>query len=268
MKKIAFCFLIYDDINHEDLWNTFLKDVDPQKYSIYIHHKYSKPLQYFEKYKLKSHVVTKYGDISLVKAQNLMLQEALLDIDNKHFIFISNSCIPLKSFDHLYEKLNEDYSYFNICPVEQCFPRCNRASKLVDKKYIQKAAQWCILNKKHAELMLNTKDYMTWFNYSGTVPDEHCYITNIHYNNLQDEIITKITSTESTTFTNWSDMVYKYNTNSTGASSLKNYDKISKEELLYLLNAKCLFGRKFTKKCSADLHIEEYLDAIKSKSVL
>ena len=25
MKKIAFCFLIYDIINHEELWNIFLK---------------------------------------------------------------------------------------------------------------------------------------------------------------------------------------------------------------------------------------------------
>lgn len=268
MKKIAFCFLVYDDINHEDLWNLFFKDVDPQKYTIYIHDKISKPLKYFNKYKLKRRVLTRYSHISLVKAQNLMLQEAMLDSNNTHFIFVSNSCIPLKSFDNVYDTLNEEYSYFNICPREQCFPRCNMASKVVDNKYIQKAAQWCILNRKHAELMLNTKDYMTWFNYPGTVPDEHCYITNIHYNNLQDEIITTVISTESTTFTNWSDMVYKYNTKSTGASSLKNYDTIDKEELLYLLNTKCLFGRKFTKECSSDLHIEEYLDAIKSKNVL
>lgn len=272
MKKIAFCFLVYDIINHEDLWNLFFKDVEPQKYSIYIHYKYSKPLQYFEKYKLKTCIATKYYDISLVKAQNLMLQKAILDSDNKHFIFISNSCIPLKSFDHIYDTLNEEYSYFNLWDRQKSFPRCNRAARVVDKKYIHKASQWSILNRKHAELMLNTKDYMTWFSYRGTVPDEHSYITNIHYNNLQDEIITTLEVCEYTTFTNWSDHVYKYNTNYTTVhtemNTLKNYDNISKEELLYLLNTKCLFGRKFTKECSADLHIEEYLDAIKSKSVL
>jgi hypothetical protein len=52
MKKIAFCFLIYDIINHEELWNKFFLDVDINKYNIYIHYKYNVPLKYFEKYKL------------------------------------------------------------------------------------------------------------------------------------------------------------------------------------------------------------------------
>ena len=49
MKKIAFCFLIYDIINHEELWNIFFKNVDANKYTIYIHYKFNKPLKYFEK---------------------------------------------------------------------------------------------------------------------------------------------------------------------------------------------------------------------------
>ena len=116
-----------------------------------------------------------------MKAQNLLLKEAFND--NKHFIFISNSCIPLKNFD--YNQLNENYSYFNICPQSQCFPRCNGALKYIDTNIIQKSHQWCILNKKHAELMLSTTEYMKWF---VNCPDEHCYITNI-YHRLENEII-------------------------------------------------------------------------------
>ena len=52
MKKIAFCFLIYDTINHEDLWFLFFKNVNKDKYNIYIHYKDNKPLKYFEEYKL------------------------------------------------------------------------------------------------------------------------------------------------------------------------------------------------------------------------
>jgi hypothetical protein len=36
IMKIAFCFLIYDIINHEDLWNIFFANVDNNKYNIYI----------------------------------------------------------------------------------------------------------------------------------------------------------------------------------------------------------------------------------------
>ncbi len=38
-KKIAFCFLIYDKINQETLWYDWFKNVDKNKYNIYIHYK-------------------------------------------------------------------------------------------------------------------------------------------------------------------------------------------------------------------------------------
>jgi len=259
MKKIAFCFLIYDIINHEELWNFFFKDVDANKYNIYVHYKFNKPLKYFEKYKLTNCIETKYADITIVKAQNLLLQEAISDKDNQHFIFVSNSCIPLKSFGHVYNSLNEGYSYFNITPQSQCFPRCKTTLNYIDKKYIQKAGQWCILNRKHTELMLNNNDYINWFNYSSTVPDEHCYITNIFYNNLQHELITTPNvANGATTFVNWEGMDYKYPSN----SELKNYSFITEDELLYLLGSKSLFGRKFNKECI--IH-NKYIDCITSK---
>ena len=59
MKKIAFCFLIYDIINHEELWNIFFKDIDTNLYNIYIHYKNNKQLKYFEKYKLDNCIETK-----------------------------------------------------------------------------------------------------------------------------------------------------------------------------------------------------------------
>ena len=263
MKKIAFCFLIYDIINHEELWNIFFQNVDTNKYTIYIHYKFNKPLKYFENYKLNNCIETNYADITIVKAQNLLLQRALDNSDNQLFIFISDSCIPLKSFEYIYENLNEKYSYFNIQPQSQCFPRCDDTLKFIDKKYIQKSSQWCILNRKHTELMVNNSDYIEWFNYSSTIPDEHCYITNIFYNNLQDEIITTTNlSNNATTFTNWEGMDYKY----PSQKGLKNYSFIIENELLYLLNSKCFFGRKFLKECSSHLTNKKYIEFIKSKS--
>jgi len=261
MKKLAFCFLIYDIINHEEIWNIFFKNVDTNKYDIYIHYKFDKPLKYFEKYKLNNCIETKYSDVSLVKAQNLLFKTALNN-DNTNFILISNSCIPFKSFEYIYDNLNPEYSYFNITPQTQCFPRCNNTLNFIDKKYIQKASQWCILNRKHVELMLNTNDYINWFNKS--VPDEHCYITNIFYNNLQNEIITTLMlANNATTFTNWEGMDYKYPSH----KELKNYSSITEDEILYLMNSKCLFGRKFNKECNNLLCNEKYIKFIKSKLV-
>ena len=52
MKKIAFCFLINDVINHEELWYTFFKNIPQDKYNIYIHYKIDFPLKYFDIYKI------------------------------------------------------------------------------------------------------------------------------------------------------------------------------------------------------------------------
>ena len=259
MTKLAFCFLIYDIINHEDLWHIFFKNIDTNKYNIYIHYKINKPLKYFDKYKLNNCIETTYGSIKIVEAQNILLREALHDNENKHFIFLSNSCIPFKSFDYIYTNLNEDYSYFNISPHSQCFPRCNDILNFIDKKYVQKASQWCILNRSHTEIMLKKNEYLKWFS-NTTASDEHCYITNIFYNNLENEIIIPLVTNDATTFTNWYGMDYKYPSD----KSLKNYQYISNEELLYLLNSKCFFGRKFNVNCEG-LNNQEYINFITSE---
>jgi hypothetical protein len=106
--------------------------------------------------------------------------------------------------------------------------------------------------------MLTTSDYINWFTYSETMPDEHCYITNIFYHNLQDEIITTLNLADgATTFTNWQGMDYKYPSD----RGLKHYSSITEEELLYLLDGKCFFGRKFSRECISLIN-KKYIDFI------
>ena len=107
MKKIGFCFLIYDVINLEELWNIFFKNVEPQKYNIYIHYKFNKPLKYFENYKLNNCIDTKYADVSLIHAHNLLFKKAYDDGCYK-IISLSQSCIPFKSFNYIYDFLTKD----------------------------------------------------------------------------------------------------------------------------------------------------------------
>lgn len=266
MKKLAFCFLIYDEINHEDLWNLFFKGVDTNKYNIYIHYKTDKPLQYFEQYKLSECVPTKYADVSLIRAHNLLFKKAYDDGCDK-MINLSQSCIPFKSFDYVYDFLcKDDYGHFNISPKQQCFPRCIRLTRYYNKDTIQKSSQWFIINRNICEAVTRygidkiTKEYS-----SIAAPEEHYFITTIFHNKLQDEIITTPNlANDATTFTNWSGMNYKY----MSCNGLKTYDTIDKAELQYLLNSKCLFGRKFDKVCRPYLYVDEYTERITSNQIL
>jgi len=237
MGKIAFLFVIYDTIHHEDLWKLFFEGADPSAYSIYIHYKHNVPLGWMEPYKLKTCVETSYGRISVVRAENLLLQTALKDPHNQHFIFLSNSCIPVKPFSQI--QLNPCLSYFNICQPQSCFPRCNSLLSYLPKDKIQKSSHWCILNRRHAVIVLE-KDCTSWFEgFFGA--DEHYYITMIYKNNLQDELCTTPDiQWGATTFCNWTEA---------DGNSPRSYRSITEEELQVLMDSGSLFARKFEKTC-------------------
>lgn len=259
-KKIAFLFLIYGQIDHEELWYEFFSKDLKNRHSIYIHYKNDKKLKYLENCKLTRCVDTKWGHISLVHAQNLTLREALKDELNDRFVFCSGTCIPLKSFEYIYHTIDPKFSYFNMRPDEDSFPRCQRATKYISKQYIKKASQWCILNRDHVKILLATDKYIEWFR--DTIGDEHCYVTYLHYLKLEKELITTNNAAEyATTFTNWSDVKYIY-PHAPKATNVKNYTYISMKELIYLINSPCLFGRKFLKECelSGLKRILSYLD--------
>ena len=147
-----------------------------------------------------------------------------------------------------------------MSPQSQAFPRCNNLLNHYDKNVIRKTSEWFILNRRLCESVVNEDVDQINKRYSSIyAPEEHYFITTIYYNNLQNEIIsTQNLSNDATTFTNWGDMGYKYES----GYGLKNYNDIDKEELLYLLDSKCLFGRKFNECCYSHLHISEYIERV------
>jgi hypothetical protein len=252
-KKIALCFLIYDKINHEDIWFKWLNNIDKNKYNIYIHYKENKKLKYFEEYKLKDTIETCWGCLSIVNAQLLILKEALKDKNNTHFIWLSQSCIPLKTFDYVYNYLNIDKSYYNKSPDEQVLPRANKVLQYIKKENIKKHAMPSIICKKHAQLFVNNeKNINIWFKDINNV-DEIVFLTLLYHNNLQNEIIISDNiAAGAIIFAQWEDMVnYKHFNNSVVIKkSPYSYTHISSEELDYLIKSKSLFGRKFELGCT------------------
>ena len=251
MRKLAFCFLIKDQIDHEDIWYNFFKNVDKNKYNIYIHYKDNKPLKYFNQYKINNCIPTEWGHISLVHASNILFKEAFnSDRDNFKFILVSGTCIPLKSFDYIYSKLTRDnYGYINYFPSP--YPNANALKGKLSEQYISKASQWIILNRQLVETLafVNPNEINETF-YGVFAPDEIYYATYIKKNNLDNQIKeTFYSPINATTFTLWHDMKYKYHDGS-ATGTLKNYTNISIEELNYLLNSNALFGRKFLKGCT------------------
>ena len=261
-KKIAFCFLIKKKINHEELWYNFFKNIDKSKYNIYIHYKKNNPLKYFEHYKINNTINTGWCKSSLVLAQNILLENAMKDKNNQNFIFISESCVPLKSFYYVYNTLDIKYSYFNHHRIYSFNKKHNIK--------LHKHSQWCILNRKHTQIILeNTEKFnkiLTILKYKLCCPDEYAYLTFLYYLGLEKELkIEKNLILNFTTFiTGMGKIKYtkknnetKINRNYTGANM---FVKISKEDIEFLVKSKCLFGRKFKSDCKGIEYLNNFIN--------
>ena len=105
--KICFCFLTYYGLERVDIWNNFFKDIDTNLYKVYIHPKY--PNFLIDKYLFPINIVqnrvetTGKTNISIVNATIRLLENAYNDQELTHYIFLSQSCMPIYDFNTIYK---------------------------------------------------------------------------------------------------------------------------------------------------------------------
>ena len=195
---IAFCFLTYDFIVRYDIWNLFFKDIDVEKYRVFIHPKHHfHHVKYNFHYQIvKNRIPTNRKDnIDIVRATLRLLKETY-EYDNKitHFIFLSQSCIPLYNFDKLYSliKLFPESVISSIDNNQK-----NRYINLSDnlKKYIN----YNNFVKQQPNMILIREDVENLIKYNLTYefqnmicPDEH-YFINVLNNIFKKKIIKRQT---------------------------------------------------------------------------
>lgn len=165
MKKIAFCFLLYDKIEHDKLWINFFKGYE-EYFNIYSHPKSitKNTPDFIKNSKIKKIINTEWCSDSLMFAPLLMVKEALKDPDNKYFCIISGACLPLFSFPVLYKKL------FRHSQARIYFPKRRTLVFKNESKKIHPHYQNVILNVPVAKQFVrlgNKKDrtaqkYLKW----------------------------------------------------------------------------------------------------------
>ena len=259
MISIAFCFLIYDKIEQEELWYNFFKNIDKNKYSIYIHSKKNTTLKYFSEYIVDNLIDTRYCTPSIINAHNILFKKAA-DDNNYKIISLSGSCIPVKSFDYIYDFCTKNNKcIFNVVQRGNEVPAWRGAGtslkNFYKQEHIQKAANWFILNNKIAKKISDKQhsDIQNKFKRCGC-PEEHYFLTEIYHLGLENEVIEVPNLQDSAvTMTNWNEPNYKYGrgyaTKNYKGRWPKYYENIEKEEIDYLFTRPCLFARKFKEKC-------------------
>ncbi|XP_028210604.1 glycosyltransferase BC10-like isoform X2 [Glycine soja] len=166
--KVAFLFLSPGSLPFEKLWHMFFQGHEG-KFSVYVHSSKEKPTHvssFFVGREIHSEPVG-WGKISMVEAERRLLAHALLDPDNQHFVLLSESCIPVRRFEFVYNYLlltNVSFidSYVDPGPhgngryIEHMLPE-------VEKKDFRKGSQWFSMKRQHAIIVMADSLYFTKF---------------------------------------------------------------------------------------------------------
>ena len=155
MKKIAFLFLIIENPNFPKIWDKYFKN-HKDKYSIYIHPKYPGKTTWKKKNIIKDLKETGWGYIT--RAYIELLREAYKDEDNYKFITISESCVPIKSFNIFYEDvINDSRSWIKSMPIKSYNYKARidiQETKPKPKVFLKNYARFC-LNREHVNILLS-----------------------------------------------------------------------------------------------------------------
>ncbi|KVI11849.1 Glycosyl transferase, family 14 [Cynara cardunculus var. scolymus] len=166
--KIAFMFLSPGSLPFEKLWDKFFQGHEG-RFSVHIHASREKPVhtsRYFVNREVRSGKVD-WGKISMVDAEKRLLANALKDPDNQHFVLLSDSCVPLRDFDYVYNYL----MYTNISFIDSFEdPGPHGSGRYIDhmlpeveKKFFRKGAQWFTMKRQHAVIVMADSLYYAKF---------------------------------------------------------------------------------------------------------
>jgi hypothetical protein len=194
MKKICFAFLIEDIINQEEIWFDFFKSIEEKDFEIVIHSKSEPKLNFINTITNNIHINKVFSKwANLQKVGNFLL-ECAKDLGCDKLILLSNSCIPIKSGDFIFDYLNNDK---HIIMYSNPWWYHSRNTEIF--VYTTGNHQWCVIDKKHFNLFLEDSDRL-FFEDEVTFPEE-CYFSSIlnKHNLLNDSEVTQLNST----FTDW-----------------------------------------------------------------
>jgi hypothetical protein len=184
MHQIAFLFLILDNPNFPKIWDSYFRG-HKDKFNIYIHSKQTEKTLWKSKNIIQE---TSWGHI--VSAYIELFREAYKNPNNIKFLTISESDIPIKSFDTFYDDcISDKRSWIKFLKIKNYNwkERINKQpNQNKPKHFIKHLARFC-LNREHVgELLQKSKEKQLEFFYKMHVGDEFFLSVLYPINNVRD----------------------------------------------------------------------------------
>jgi hypothetical protein len=281
--KIALLFILIDNPNFTNIYDKWLKNVNKNKYSIYIHSKYPDKLTWNKDRLIENLVETAWGKIT--NAEYQLIKAALIDKNNSFFIILSESCVPITTFDIFYNFIkhtnksivkimkmsNYDYNERILNHIKTI----KNGYKPNPKKMIKHYSRFC-LKRNDAQRLINVNPEKLEFYNNMPISDEFWLsliypfdshkdfeITFDDWDYVKDEIkkinnlIKESYEIQETTGKIMTDEIKTLQTlKQTIAKNPKMITNV-KPDLNKIKNCKSYFYRKFSKESDIDLYINE-----------
>lgn len=143
-SQVAFCFLLYDTIEHLQIWENFFDQDRDGTSTIYSHLKTitDKTPDWIKDGKVRT-VTTNWCGEGLIYAFTQMLKKALKNPNNNYFVLISGSDIPLYTYAETYKKI------ISTKKSRISYEKYD-GNVFEDRNDIYNGHQWVILNRETA----------------------------------------------------------------------------------------------------------------------
>ena len=241
--KLGLLFLTNGALHHPRLWENYL-DQGGGSIRSFCHPTQERLLAgtFLEKVIIRERHPTKWGDISLVRAMMALMRAAVADPDLTHFVFASESCIPIRPAADLIELLSLDgrsrFRYLTWPEAKQLEPEKisrMRVAQSIPKDKQHFHPQWVLLERK--AVMALIENDMTHLFEMTTIPDES-YIGTVLAMSGWD-LATSVVR-QNTTWCHWT----------RGAAHPAIISKITPRLEAEWLTSGCFFSRKVARDAS------------------
>jgi hypothetical protein len=179
--RLGLLFLTRGDVNQPEVWREFV-DEAAGGVRVFSHPKEAEAAEagFLAGSRIPEVHETQWGEISLVRAMMALLKEALKDDSISHFAFLSEGCVPVKSWCEIRKRLTIDSrSMIDEVGREEMKPmHAERIAKVRDlpARCQRLHSQWCLLARDAAECV-TAFDFTDHFR-SIFAADEH-YIGSV-----------------------------------------------------------------------------------------
>jgi len=235
--KVAFLFISQTGLPHASIWESYWEGAEEQV-SKYGHSSAPQEMEesWFTDSLIDERFDSAWGDISLVRIQMALLRAALEDSDNEFFVFVSESCVPIRPLADLRESLRLDGRSRIEWGVTEDQPKIKQQRVKKFKRIPESLARfhpmWILLNREAAELVI--EDDFTPLMENVFAPDE-CYFATVL--NMKGYPMEELIDRSQLTFTQWPEG---------SVPSPDSFTFVEPEMAGQLMSTGAWFARKFT----------------------